>query len=150
MMKYIVSGFGVIILGAGMTYGITTYQKNNIDYQSESYAEQILPKITSNWNPDEIVSRAHPEMMRGTDLQTITQMNAIFKSKLGTYKDLDQCTGRAMVVQSSGNNLKTTANYHCRTIFEKGNATVTIGLLRDEDKAWRISHFNVESSLLQQ
>lgn len=150
MMKYILSGFGVVILIAGAVFGIRSYQANNIDYQSEKYAEEVLPELTTNWDPDALVARAHPNMMRGTNMKMITQLNDVFKEKLGSYRELKQCIGRAMVVQTQSNHMATTASYHCSTVFEKGNATINLGLMLNENKEWRINNFSVKSALLQQ
>lgn len=148
MMKYILSGVGVLLVGAGITFGVQYYQKNNIDYQSEQFATTVIPKLTAKWSPDTLINYADDELLRGTTPETIARLNEVFRTKLGAYRDINQCTGRAVVVQSRGNNVKTTANYHCSTVFEKGTGTITIGLLQSNKKAWRISNFSVDSPLL--
>lgn len=150
MKQQIYYGLGLIAAIASMGYGIHYYQQNNIDYLSQEYAETVIPKLTKSWDPKALIAQSHPEMMLGTDEATITRLNKLFYEKLGSFKEINQCMGRAMTTNSKGDSAKISANYHCSTIFEKGTGTITLGLIQNNKQKWRISSFSVNSPLLRQ
>jgi hypothetical protein len=111
-----------------------------------AYAEQSMKAIASNWDPKELESRASPEFKSATSPEQMAQIVALGKNKLGKLIEL-----RPFVMQNfdaktaSGEGSKTLITFNGSGKFEKGEADLTFGLVRRDDK-WSIMAFKMNSA----
>ncbi len=130
-------------------FGFYSMHKQSNDYTSQQYSEAVLKKIATSWSPNELIMRAHPDMIERNTEEGIIHFSEVFKSQLGSLKKLEDCDGYATEVHATDKPTRVTASYHCPAYFAKGKGVINIGLLQNTKHEWNIYSFSVESPLLQ-
>jgi hypothetical protein len=146
--KKILTIAAAVILIPATCFGLYSMHTHSDDYTSQQYTETVLRRIAKTWSPNDIIMRAHPDMITRNTEEGITQFANIFKQRLGSLKTLEECDGYAAEVHSSNQPSRVTANYHCPAQFEKGKGTINVGLLQNAKHEWKLFSFSVESPLL--
>jgi nitrogen-specific signal transduction histidine kinase len=118
-----------------------------LDKQSKAYVDANLPLIISNWDEQELLSRASPEFMGNSKRNDLDNFFSALSRKLGKMRSYQECKGQSYVNISPQNGKIVTAVYASKVIFENGSATITTTLIKHSDN-WQIEGFDVNSDAL--
>ena len=134
----------ILLIGAGIAY--IAVRGSALDKESRAYAEAAIPAIITNWNEKELLDRASPELKQAA---TQEQLDQLFRwvSSLGRLQKYDPPQGQALMSATTQAGKQITARSSTKSTFEKGEATVTLGLIKHGDQ-WQILRFNVNSPQL--
>jgi hypothetical protein len=135
----------LIVLG-GIGIAIIAVRGIALDKESRAYADTAIPAVFSQWNQKELWDRASPEFKQAV---TIDQLDRMFRwaSTLGQLQKCDPAQGQAGVSITPQSGKVTNGQYTAKAQFEKGEATITLGLIKHGDE-WQILSFNVQSPQL--
>jgi hypothetical protein len=145
MKKFLVVGLIIILLAAaGIAY--IAVRGTALDKESKAYAETATPAIVTNWSEKELLDRASPELKKVADQQQFDRMFRWFSS-LGRLQKFEPLKGGAIMSATSQAGKQVTAQYQTKATFDKGEAMVTLGLIKHGDQ-WQVLRFNVNSPQL--
>jgi hypothetical protein len=135
----------LIVLGV-IGIAFVAVRGNALDKESKAYADAAIPAIITNWSEKELLDRASPELNKAA---TQKQLDQLFRwvSSLGRLQKYDPLEGQALMSATTQTGQQITAQYSTKAMFEKGEATVTLGLIKHGDQ-WQILRFNVNSPQL--
>jgi UDP-N-acetylmuramyl tripeptide synthase len=135
----------ILVLGA-IGIAFVAVRGNALDKESKAYADAAIPAIVTGWNEKELLDRASPEFQKAVTQQ---QLNQLFRwvSTLGRLQKCEPAQGQALMSATTQNGKMTSAQYASKATFEKGEATVTLGLIKHGDQ-WQILRFDVRSPQL--
>jgi hypothetical protein len=135
----------VIALGA-IGIGIIAYRGNALDKESKGYADSAIPAIVSAWSEKELLDRASPEFKKAV---TIDQLDRLFRwvSGLGQLQKCEPAHGQALMSATTQTGKRISAEYIAKATFQKGEATIKLGLIKHGDQ-WQILGFHVDSPAL--
>jgi hypothetical protein len=146
-MQKVLATLGVIFLVlvglGGIGAGYVVFHGNTLDKESKAYANAVIPAIFTSWNKNEFSTRASPEFRK---LVTDDQLDRMFRSAagLGQMKSFDPAEGQAHMSLNPDTLNETTARYTAKAVFEKGNAIITLDLIKHGDQ-WQIGGFFVNA-----
>jgi hypothetical protein len=117
------------------------------DHEAMSYIKDAVPKIVTNWNSQELIDRATPELLAAAKKNDeIERLFAMFQ-RLGAFKHLDEPEGSVVSSAHTGTGTVTVGNYKAHAEFDKGEARIEIQLRRVGD-TWKINGFRIFSDAL--
>ncbi|HTR43198.1 MAG TPA: hypothetical protein VMH87_16410 [Pseudomonadales bacterium] len=117
-----------------------------LDHEATAYIQDAVPRIVTNWNSQELVDRATPELLaEGKSREDIDRLFVEF-GKLGALKHLDTPEGTVNTRAYTGSGIVTVGNYEAKAEFENGTATIRIQLLR-VGGGWKINGFHISSDV---
>lgn len=117
-----------------------------LDRESRAYADAAIPAIVTNWSEKELLDRASPEFKNAVNFDHLDRMFHWFSS-VGHLQKCDPAQGQSTVGITSQTGKVTKAQYTAKAQFEKGEATLTLGLIKHGDH-WQILSFDVRSPAL--
>jgi len=135
----------IIVLGA-VSIGFIAVRGNALDKESKAYADAAIPAIVSNWNQNELLGRASPEFKKAVTQQQLDQMFRWFIS-LGRFQSSEPAQGQAGITVTPQTGKVISGQYTAKAKFEKGEATIKLGLIKHGDQ-WQIASFHVDSPAL--
>lgn len=143
------SFFMAIILTACMLAGIAAagmaFYKSDKN-KALNFAIDAANDISVSWDVNELKKRAHPVMIKNLT-ESGHQMADYFAvlKQIGVLKTIMNCTPvRSYITDFPSFHLD--ADYSCHGEYEKGDATLMIGLEQDKITGpWRIARFQVDS-----
>ena len=139
--------FAVIIVVFIIAAAIFIPRTLKLDHEATAYIQDAVPKIVTNWNSQELVDRAAPELMAtAKSRDQIDRLFVMFR-QLGSFKHLDKPEGTVVSSAYTGTGTVTVGNYKAQAEFEKGEARIEIQLRRVGD-AWKINGFRIFSDAL--
>lgn len=139
--------FAVILVIIGIAAAIFIPRTLKLDREATAYIQEAVPKIVTNWNSQELVDRATPELLAaGGSRDKIDRLFEMFQ-RLGSFKHLDKPKGIVTSSAYTGTGTVTLGNYKAQAEFEKGMARIEIQLRRVND-AWKINGFHIFSDAL--
>ena len=125
--------------------GYSAYKGSLLDRSSAQYIEENIPPIVSTWDPQELIKRCSPELMKTITLEDATNLFSRLK-ELGQLKIFGKPKGDScMNISAQGGN-QTTASYSVESEFQNGKAQLNIRLIL-HGKKWSILGFNVDRPL---
>jgi hypothetical protein len=136
----------IVVLGA-IGIAFVAVRGNALDKESKAYADTAIPVIVNGWNDKELLDRASPEFKKAATQQQLDQMFSWFGSSLGRFQKCDPAQGQALMSATTQSGKMTSAQYTTRATFEKGEAAITLGLIKHGDQ-WQILRFDVRSPQL--
>ena len=139
--------FAVILVIAVVFAAIFIPKALKLDHEATAYIQDTVPKIVAKWNSHELIDRATPDLLSAT--KSGTEIDRIFNMfrELGTLSHIDTPTGTVgSHVLSREKGVVTVGNYKVHADFEKGPATISIQLKR-EDGGWKINGFHIDSEV---
>ncbi len=141
--------FGVILVIAGIAAAILIPAALRLDKDVTAYIQNAVPKIVTNWNIQELVNRASPQL--NSTVAARGGYDRIFEmfQRLGSFKQLGTPKGMVGTSTFTGEGTATVGNYTVPAEFEKGHATIQIQLLRVND-TWQINGFYIHSDVFLQ
>jgi hypothetical protein len=134
----------VVLIAVGIGY--VAIRGTALDKESKAYADAAIPAIITNWNEKELLNRASPEFSKAVTPPQIDQLFRWFSS-LGALRKYDPPQGQALMSATTQAGKQITAEYSTKATFEKGEATVILGLIKHDDQ-WQILRFKVNSPQL--
>jgi hypothetical protein len=139
--------FAVIIVIVVIAAAIFIPRTLKLDREATAYIQDAIPKIVTNWNSQELVDRATPELLAaGKSRDKIDSLFVMFQ-RLGSLKHLDKPEGTVVSSAFTGTGTVTLGNYKAQAEFEKGEATIEIQL-RHVGDTWEINGFHINSDAL--
>ena len=139
--------FAVIIVIIVIAAAIFIPRTLKLDREATAYIQDAVPKIVTNWNSQELVDRATPELMAAAKSRDkIDRLFVIFQ-RLGSLKHLDKPKGTVGSSAFTGAGTVTLGSYTAQAEFEKGEATIEIQLRR-VNGAWKTNGFHINSDVL--
>jgi hypothetical protein len=138
--------FAVIIAIIIIAAAIFIPRTLKLDHEATAYIQDAVPKIVTNWNSQELIDRATPELMAAAKSRDeIDRLFAMFR-RLGSFKHIDKPEGKVVSSAFVGRGTATVGSYSVRAKFEKGPATIQIQLQR-ANGTWKINGFRINSDV---
>lgn len=135
----------IIVLGA-IGIGFIAVRGNALDKESRAYADAVVPAIITNWNEKELLDRASPEFKKAVKQQQLDQLFRWFTS-LGRFQSSEPAQGQAGITVTPQTGKVISGQYTAKARFEKGDATIKLGLIKHGDQ-WQVASFSVDSPVL--
>lgn len=131
----------VVFVVIGITY--FRLRGETLDRESQAYAGAAIVAIVSTWNEKEFLERAAPELRRRV---SIDELHRLFKwaGALGAFEKYEPPEGQAHTSLTLKSGKLVSARYTSRVVFEKGEATVSVVLVK-RGLLWQIAWFDVRS-----
>jgi hypothetical protein len=135
----------IIILGA-VGIAVVAIKGSALDKESEAYADSAVPAIVSMWSEKALLDRASPEFKKAV---TIDQLDRLFRwvGGLGQLQKCEPAEGQAAMSATTQTGKRISAQYTAKAKFQKGEATIKLGLIKHDDH-WQILSFYVDSPAL--
>lgn len=149
MKKFFVvlgSIFLFLIILAGVGIGFVVMRGTALDKESKSYADAAVPAIVTTWSEKELIDRASPELKKAVTDERLQRMFRWFAS-LGPLQKCEPAQGQALMSATSQEGKRISAQYSSKATFQKGEATIKLGLIKHGDQ-WQILNFYVDSPAL--
>jgi hypothetical protein len=137
--------FVVLLLALGIFIGVAAHNGSKLDASSKEYVDANVPPIVNAWSTTELLKRASPELRKVASPSQLTQLFAKL-SLLGSLTKYEGAKGDSFVSFTPKEGKVITANYEAAATFEKGPATIKIGLIQESGQ-WMILKFYVDSPL---
>jgi hypothetical protein len=118
-----------------------------LDREATAYIQDAVPKIVTNWDSQELVDRATPELIDAAKSRDEIDRLFVMFHQLGSFKHLDKPEGTVVSSAFTDTGTVTVGNYSAQAEFEKGPATIKIQLRRVND-TWQINGFRIYSDVL--
>lgn len=135
----------IIVLGA-VGIGFVAVRGNALDKESKTYADAAIPAIASGWSERDLLARASPEFNQAVTQQKLDQLFRWFAS-LGRLQKCEPAQGQARISVTPQTGKVISGYYTAKATFEKGDATIRLGLIKHGDQ-WQIGGFYVDSPAL--
>jgi len=135
----------IIVLGA-VGIAFVAVRGNALDKESKGYADSAIPAIVTTWSQKELLDRASPEFKQAV---TTDQLDRLFRwvSGLGQLQRCEPAQGQALMSATTQAGKVISAQYTAKAMFQKGEATIKLGLIKHGDQ-WQILNFHVDSPAL--
>jgi hypothetical protein len=143
-MKKVAYGIAILLALALGGIGVSTFahKGNALDAESRAYVDQAVAAIAKNWDKNELIERATPELLGVVKPEQLTQLFVTF-SRLGKMVEYEGATGEATMLLVLNSGTAISASYIARASFDNGSATFRIGL-RKLDGRWLINSFYLD------
>ena len=142
--------FCVVIVFIAIVYGFIVIRGSTLDKESKAYVDRNVPLIFGAWDEQALLSRASPEFMQATSKKDLDEDFAGLSRKLGKMHAYEGSEGSSDVhfaLFSSHNDLSIRAVYTAKMVFDGGQASVVVSLIKHGDQ-WQIAGFNIDSDVL--
>ena len=111
--------------------------------QADTFVDKALPKIINKWSVTQLTKYSHPYFFKQTPRDDVERVFFLFQT-LGPLKRYLGSQGEITLSMSSTGEQIVAGNYNAKATFKNGDATIRIGIVR-ENKKWYISSFVVDS-----
>lgn len=129
----------IIVLGA-IGIAFVAVRGAALDKESKAYADMAIPAIVANWDKKELLDRASSELKQAAPQRQIDEY-FLRASTLGRLQKCESAQGQALMSATTRNGKMISARYTAKATFEKGEATVTLGLIKHGEQ-WQILSFD--------
>jgi hypothetical protein len=136
----------VIILGA-IGIAFVAVRGNALDKESKPYADSAISAIVTAWSEKELVDRASPEFKKAVTADQLDRLFRWLSSSLGRLQKCEPAEGHSLMSATTQSGKTISAQYTAKATFDKGEATVALGLIKHGDQ-WQILRFDVYSPQL--
>ncbi len=149
MKKFLIilgSIFLAIIVFGAIGIAFIAVRGNALDKESKAYANSAIPAIVTTLSEIELLDRASSEFNKAA---TADELDRLFRwmSGLGRLKECGPAQGQASMFVTPQNGKLISAQYTSKATFEKGEATIKLGLIKHGDQ-WQVLSFHVSSPAL--
>ncbi len=134
----------VVIGGAGLFF--LARDGMALDTESKAYVDKSVAAITDDWDAGALWQRGSPRFRQVTKQQDLRNFFDAAREALGRLVASRGGTGQAMISIVNATKV-VTGNYTVHAQFEKGDADIQIGIVKDGSQ-WRIEGFHINSSTL--
>ena len=139
--------FAVLIVAAVVGFFILNYFGTGLDEESKEYVDSTLPQIIQNWDVDELINKASPELLQVAPKEKIEELFIMFSERLGPVKEYKGSNGQSNMSVTTQEGKVITGAYVAEAIFEKAPATIQFRIIK-HDNQWQILEFRVNSDAL--
>lgn len=138
--------FLVVVVLAAIGIGFIAVRGTALDKESKAYADSAIPAIVTTWSEKALLDRASPELKK---MATSQEIDRLFRwtSNLGRLQKCEPAEGHSLMSATTQTGKSISAEYTAKASFEKGEATIILGLIK-HDEQWQILKFNVQSPQL--
>lgn len=135
--------FGLIILLFISQLFLAIKDGKTLDRESQEYVNKVLPDIFDDWDHKLLYNNADSEFRNVLSSYELKEFMDSISSKLGKMKVYEGAQGesKTMIMNFKKN---ISANYSANFKFENGPASVTVNLIKINDK-WYIHGINFDS-----
>lgn len=135
--------FLLLLVVAGIGFAVLAYRGTQLDSESKVYADSALKAIATDWSEKALLDRASPEFKHAV---SIDQLDRYFKgcSNLGHLQSAEPMKGQSGISIDPKNGRRIQGQYATKAQFENAEATITLGLIKHDDR-WQILKFDVEA-----
>jgi hypothetical protein len=139
----------LIVVSLVAIFLMLIYSGTELDKKSHLYVDKTVPVIITSWNSQELTSRASQELLEVASEEKVELLFKQYSDKLGQMKEYKGSNGEVrmhfeILCQQGMMCQRVTANYVAEAIFEKGLATIEIGMILKNDR-WEIFYFTIMS-----
>jgi hypothetical protein len=136
--------FAVIVLGV-IGIAFVAIRGNALDKESKAYADSAIPAIVTTWSEKELLDRASPEFKKAVAIDQLDRLFGTFAT-LGRLHECEPAQGQSLMSATTQNGKTISGQYTAKATFEKGEATIKLGLIKHGDQ-WQILGFYVDSPI---
>jgi hypothetical protein len=138
--------FAVVIVVTIVIFVVFIPRALHLSDEASTYLDGEVPKIVQNWNSQELIDAASPELSAGINKGGgLDQMFTMFR-QLGALKHLDQPSGGVRMGASTEHGSYTVGNFSISADFESGPAEILVQVLKIGD-TWKINGFRINSNV---
>lgn len=149
-MKQILIAFGciflVLVIVVVILISFATVKGKALDTESRVYVNKVVPIILEDLNKDKLFEYSSKELINSASTEEFDNFFVLVK-KLGEFKGAEDAVGGARISYMSNEDNNTTAQYKVNAEFETGQAVVSIGIVKRDEK-WLITGFRIDSDAL--
>ena len=117
-----------------------------LDKESKAYADSAIPAIVSTWSEKKLLDRASPEFKQSVTRERLDRLSRSF-SGLGPLQKCEPAEGQTTMSFTEQEDRVISGHYTAKATFEKGEASIKLGLIKHGDQ-WQIQSFDVDSPAL--
>lgn len=118
-----------------------------LDKDAVAYIETNVPLVVEKWNPEDLKSRAAPDLLSQPGIDQLPKLFS-WLSSLGKLKKLEKPIGQVGTGVYAGSQFDGPwGNYVANAEFEAGAAQIKV-VLRKNGDVWQIMGFHVNSQAL--
>lgn len=132
----------IVVLGA-IGIAFVAVRGTALDKESKAYADSAIPPIVTTWSEKELLDRASPEFKKAIAIDQLDRLFGAFAA-LGRLQKCEPAQGQSLMSATTQNGKTISAQYTAKATFEKGEATIKLGLIKHGDQ-WQILGFYVDS-----
>jgi hypothetical protein len=136
----VAAAVGAVVIGGFIFLAATG---SSLDAESKAYVDASVQAITRNWDREEFLARASPELMATLKPGDASQLFASL-SQLGGLVEYQGATGQAKMFYTIGTGNSTTAEYVAKARYQNGDAAIRISIRKYDDGTWKILGFHVD------
>lgn len=122
------------------------FKVSKLNTSSKKYVDEAIPLIIANWDKEELLKRASPELKKVATDDDITKLFSELKSKLGAFVKYNGATGGANMSYTSENGKVISAAYKASAEFEHGTANIDFKVIQHGGD-WQVLTFYVNVPL---
>ena len=135
----------IVVLGViGIVF--VTVRGGALDKESKAYTDSAIPAIVTTWSEKELLDRASPEFKKAVNIDQFDRLFGVF-ARLGRLQKCEPAEGHSLMSATTQAGRQVTAQYIAKATFDKGEATIKLGLIKHGDQ-WQILGFHVDSAAL--
>ena len=151
-LKIILLIFGIIAVCIAVAIGAMFYFGGKFDEESKAYVDANVPLIFGQWDMKKLIQNASPEFLDTVKTQQAKErLNTLFLSgfeKLGKIKQYKGSEGQATIdIDIGSKGITIYADYTATCVFQKGEAKISIRIIKKDDR-WQIFSFSISSPAL--
>ncbi|MBA4348817.1 MAG: hypothetical protein C0415_02370 [Thermodesulfovibrio sp.] len=139
---------GIIVVCVAIAFGALFYYGNKMDEESKAYVDANVPSIFGQWDMKKLIQNAGHEFLDTVKTpQAKEKLNTLFVSgfeKLGKIKQYKGSEGQAIIDIAFDKGITIYADYTATCVFQKGEAKISIRIIKKGDK-WQIFSFSISS-----
>lgn len=139
--------FLLLLVVGGVILGILTYLGRNLDNESRIYVDQKLQLILADWNHNEFVKQAAPELLEKAPPKELAALFSKFQERLGKLRSYKGSKGQAKISYAIGQGKLVIGEYLAEADFAKARASISLRIIKRDGK-WQILSFFVNSDAL--
>ncbi|MCM2283485.1 MAG: hypothetical protein NDI81_01830 [Desulfobacula sp.] len=139
--------FAVLIVVAVVGFFILNHFGTGLDEESKSYVDANLPQIVKNWDVQELIKRASPELIAIVPKEKIEKLFNVFSERLGPLKEYKGSNGQSNMSVTTQEGKVITGAYVAEANFEKAPASIQFRIIKHGDN-WQVLEFRVNSDAL--
>ncbi len=136
-----------IVLFGIIFFRLIAFHGSILDKESKLFIDQLIPSIITEWNARDLVQHASPEFLKVSPEPSLLSFFRMLEQRLGKLKKFSGSEGEATISLSLTKGKKNFAQYRLQAEFEKGPATIDVGLVKNHGK-WQVLSFRVNSDLI--
>ncbi len=148
MKKTLIIGavIAILLIGIFVTLFMLNRMAPQVQKDAQNYVDSNLHKIVQNWNSEELINRASPDLLKVASREQFTELFKMLSSKLGSLKKYKGSKG-TISLTTSYRGIARTGVFEAEAIFTQAPAAILCRIVW-LDGTWKINEFRVKSEVL--